>query len=698
MLSQLLRRLSGFRISLISLGGLSVLILIFYSNQTSKQFAEDAFDLLRKSKQDRIELIQTFSEKLLEQNRIEELRQILIQDSHTMPKGISGFCLQHLPTQSFPSEGNPRFTPYFICNQKCEKNAYHDYSDEFSGTDSCVNGTTLSIFQFSPKSAYISQYRLEDSLSIVKDLLLISFLIFSIILLVKLELKQAHQVLVSPLAARKKRGLPSFLRDTLILKKGLKKLNEELLQEKSRSESFSKELPGAIRKLYDRNQQTPVRFTGTLLRCDINHFSRFVQSHGEAIVFPLAKQFLIDVAHAAEIFHGYELEYAGDEVILLFKDAPHFDSKTSATFFLKEIEKIANHYHRRTSAEFQVPFRVKVSLSSGDITLDRDASGLFFSTEEFIRTVRLLKKVTAKDQNTFICSSYFAKNFSPFIRTRRLGAFNLDGYGTPHDLVEITEIRSANQIIQDPNADKSLLFYTRSIEDITATLRFLGKFSKDLLMPECTELLKTLKDLPHYSESSPEINSAGEALLLTAIAHQQFEALPHLISLIVKTVQLNDAVTIRSILLDCLLLDHPRLVADIIYHFGYLKLVIPDATLHSLKAHPSNRVQANLIIYEMNLSEQLDQIGENTLKRLNALLKSNDPAMCASGAYAFGEVGRMILDRSVASFEANSELQTAYEQCLRLLSHTDPRVRNQSIHALIKIGRENDVKAFFKDE
>ncbi len=697
MLRQLLRKALEYRISLIALGGISVFILIFYSQQTSKNFAEDAFDLLRKNKQDRIELIQIFSEKLLQQNKIEELRDILIEDSKKPVKGISGFCLKHKPTDSFASEGNPRFTPYFVCNQKCEKSSYHDYSDEFSGVDSCINGTTLSLFQFSPKDAFLNQYRLADSLSIAKDILLVSFIIFSILLLVKLELNQAHEELLSPSHGNKKRKRFSFLSDTGNLTKGLKKLNEELIQEKNRSESFSKELPGAIRKLYDQNQQTPIRFTGTLLRCDINHFSRFVQTNGEGVVFPLAKQFLLDVTKAAEFYHGYDLEFAGDEVILLFKDSPGFDSKKSAVFFFKEIEKLSNQYHEQTIEKYQFTFRVKVSVSYGDIKLDRDASGLFFSSEEFIRTVRLLKKVTVKDQNTFICSSYFGKELASMMNSKNLGSFQLDGYTVEHDLLEITEIISAKEIFKNRDKDQLLLFYARSPEDLKVTLLHLESMIHQLNDAEPSQLLKTLKELPYFSDSNSEITIMGERLLASAISHEQYEALPNLVSFILKIVPLNSSIIIQNKLLHCFTLDQPRLIADILSHFSLYKISIPENILTSLKNNPSNRVQANLIIYEMSLYDQMAPTTENTLKRLNALLKSKDPGMNASGAYAFGEVARKTLDRSLAAFEASPGFQSTYQQCIHLLGHTDQRVRNQSMLALIKIGKENDVKAFLRD-
>lgn len=472
-------------------------------------------------------------------------------------------------------------------------------------------------------------------------------------------------------------GLAAFQSSTAELEKERKLLSQQVLP------SFQRELRSGKTPPYD--------FACTLVRTDINNFTKIYNEHPVPEFVALINEFFVDVGHIVAKYGGCVHEFVGDEVIYYFKDEEVGDSAAMALAALREINRRAGEYHERATAERGHAFTIKSSLAHGSLHFGQFLEGFNISGPPLIETVRVLSCIQERDGNKIAFEERHCARFRELARLEKYAEVQLKGFQGNVQLWSCEEHRDPGEFFAwDQETRLRTLRYYRDDRDVCRILAWLkdsrGKAKDENLMTMIEVLRETrmsrsdgepLRQLLRLLESCLlELGGVGEGETPSVETRRFLASALRLIENFSPLGPIDPAA--EHVLLEALRTDDPRIVANGIETLTHLKREKSEV-IKELIFHKDNRVAANALVHL-----GMRGLSPLVLRGLRRLIESKNAFATASGIYALGEIALHHRRRDPVYFKTQTELQLMIDALPRYRQHGQASVRTQAERAWAK--------------
>lgn len=495
----------------------------------------------------------------------------------------------------------------------------------------------------------------------------------------------------TPVSALRKLSRRASSREAHVLSQGLaafQSSNAEL--EKERKLLSQQILPSFHRELKS-GKTPPYDFECTLVRTDINNFTKIYNEHPVKEFVALINEFFVDVGHIVAKYRGFVHEFVGDEVIYYFKDEEVGDSAAMALAALREINAKAEEYHERATQERGHAFTIKSSLAHGSLHFGKFLEGFNIAGPPLIETVRVLSCIQERDGNKIAFEERHCERFREMARLEKYAEVQLKGYNGNVQLWSCEEHRDLGEFfVWDHEARLRTLKYYRDDRDVCRILSWMresrGKTKDDNLMTMIEVLRETrmsrsggepLRQLLRLLESC--LLELTDVALTDAPSLETRRFLASALRLIENFSPLGPVEpAAEQVLLESLRVEDARVVANGIETLTHLKREKSEV-VKELIFHKDNRVAANALVHL-----GMKGLSPLVLRGLRRLIESKNAFATASGFYALGEIALHHRLRDPVYFKTQSDLQVLIDSLARYQKHAHASVRLQAERALLK--------------
>ncbi len=438
-----------------------------------------------------------------------------------------------------------------------------------------------------------------------------------------------------------------FSLEAAALKKGLEGFGEAVDRLETQNKSLVGQVLPSLRSELQSGKAPPYDFNCTMVRTDINNFTKIFHSYPVDDFLATINEFFTECSHVISRYDGFIHEFVGDEIIFYFKDEQHTNSFTAALACTREMELIAERIHAHTSKTRDYAFRVKSSLAYGKIRFGPLLNGYSLAGAPLIETSRILSSVNEKNENTIHFDSpnvtrlYDGIEFTESFKTHLKG---MDGERTVmrynrHVSVETAKLES----LSDYRSDSHIAHMLKTIEadpaspEAIAAIDVVGRVHITKCDPELMNAL--LATVERLLKSDRTVLAANRAISKLA------EALPRLVP--PTQIEMFVDVIVR-------LIEDPdlRVVANSIETLQAFRSV--GATSRRLDAKllesKNTRVVANALVF-LGTAE----VSNTVIKRLRKLIGSTDSNQVAAGIFAWGEIASHHLKNDPVYYRTQSD-------------------------------------------
>ncbi len=476
--------------------------------------------------------------------------------------------------------------------------------------------------------------------------------VLSLLIVMGVFLFAARDLLRVAKAIRTKgvRGLKDirvFSKEASALQQGLEGYGEAVDRLQSQNKTLVGQVLPSLRSELQSGKAPPYDFNCTMVRTDINNFTKIFHSYPVDEFLATINEFFTECSHVISRYDGFIHEFVGDEIIFYFKDEQHTNSFTAALACTREMELVAERIHAHTSEARGYAFRVKSSLAYGKIRFGPLLNGFSLAGGPLIETTRILSAVNEKNENTIHFDSpnvfrlYDGIEFTESFKTHLKG---MEGERTvmrysQHVSVETAKLDS----LRDYRSDLHLAHMLNTIAanpaslESTAAIAVIGTVHVTRCQPDLMNtLLMTIEQL---LKSDRTVLSTNRAISKLA------EALPRLVP--PTHIEMFVDVIVR-------LTEDPdlRIVANSIETLQAFRSV--GATSRRLDGRllesKNTRVVANALVF-LGTAE----VSNIVIKRLRKLISSTDSNQVAAGIFAWGEIASHHLNEDPVYFRTQSD-------------------------------------------
>ena len=490
---------------------------------------------------------------------------------------------------------------------------------------------------------------------------------------------------------RKYSGIQVHSKEADLIMRGLEAYEthtEKLAAEKDR---LSWQVLPSLRTELMSGRNPPYDFTCTLVRTDINNFSKIYNQFSIDDFTSIINDFFTDVTHVVSRYGGLIHEFIGDEVIFYFKDEDVGNSAATALSAIRDINEIASHYNLRTLKENGYGFTVKSSFAHGTIRFRRFVNGFNLAGAILIETVRILSQIHERDGNVVVFDDRHMKQLEGIATAAPYMRAVLKGSSSEANLLVYTGHVPLEKVLPSASSQNfEGLKYYRSDRDLIETLNWLSTrvtrsdYSVALKAIAVLRGVKVTKgDFSVSITLSEWLESLMGRLARIDVMHRE----PHL-RVIASVIMLIENLVPRDqfderlegICRQAASMSNRRLIANSLEVLTYMKVAAEPGLARKLIEHEDNRVVANALVHE-----GAGGITPLVLKRLRKMLAAKQILFVASGIYALGEIAALHRKRDLVYYQTQVELLTIVAALPVYVSHANEMVRRQAFVAAKKI-------------
>jgi hypothetical protein len=450
----------------------------------------------------------------------------------------------------------------------------------------------------------------------------------------------------------------------------------------------------ALRTELMSGKAPPYDFHCTLVRTDINNFSKIYNEHPVAEFTSSINDFFTDVTHVVSRYGGLIHEFIGDEVIYYFKDEDVGNSTATALSAIRDINAIAALYNRQTSKERGYAFTVKSTFAEGRIQFRRFVNGYNLAGAVLIETVRILSHVHEKNGNVVVFNTRHESHFKEFASVDHFATVSLKGYQDEQVLSIYQGHRDLSQILQTITEKQvGVLNYYRSDSDLVGILQWLsarvvkGQYS---LAQKVVAVLRNMRVTRVDFAVSITLAEWLDSLLsrIERVENQDRDIHIQLISSAIRLIenliplaQFDER--LEAICKQAASVKNRRLIANALDVLTVMKAKAEPEFSKRLLNHEDNRVAANALVHEGTKA-----ITPLVVKRLRKMLSSKEELFVASALYALGEIAIHHKLRDPIYYQTHVELLTIVSSLPVYLKEPNEMIRKQALIAARKVQDE----------
>lgn len=487
---------------------------------------------------------------------------------------------------------------------------------------------------------------------------------------------------------------------------------------KADHERLENQLLPSLRSELRSGQAPPYSFSCTLVRTDINGFSRIFATHNRERFMAEINQFFTEVSEIVARYGGFVHEFIGDEVIFYFKDRenpdglhshaidPASESFVLALHAIEQIGLAARRLDQETQAKSGYPFTVKSSLAHGALRFGPLVHGFSLAGETLIETVRVLSHVNDRSENAVFFDDRHLRFISGRATTEVATTTTLKGLDGTRTLMRLQSLQGLGEnqkllLSEEPTETvRGLrgLDSFRSDADLIEIFRFLASHSSRKSTPSFAPVFTTMQSWYLRNVSEPVIAAYFSYLekIVSEIQangvddrnENQQNELACAISLApVIFARGKLPVNFTDLFLKTLAIDHGRINANAILALSLSGTLSEAELAKNLGTAESPRLQANLLTFAA--SRDLNKF---VLKRLRQMLHSSDAARSASALYAIGSIAAALREKDLVYFKTRTDFFELLREVAGFVTHPARSVQDQAMLAVSRAG-DTDILA-----
>ena len=477
-------------------------------------------------------------------------------------------------------------------------------------------------------------------------------------------------------------SLSSMSAEAEILKQGLTGYQETVERLENANRVLGAQVLPSLKSELQSGKNPPYDFACTLVRTDINDFTKTFHSKPQDQFLATINEFFTECSHVISRYDGLIHEFVGDEIIFYFKDENHVNSFSAALACVGEIGAIAGRIHQRTSVENQYGFRVKTSLSHGVIRFGPLLNGYSLAGAPLIETSRILSHVSEKNENTVHFDSRCLPLLDWGVEFAEAFRASLKGIDGERKICRYKGHRNIQRLLEDGGRDAFRAVHAyRDESSFLSVLKLVIQEPETRLVPDALKLITGT----HFTNCSDNYLAEIERLLTQAwLLKGGFEtqtvkllatiiaALPRLIPPERFNRQLG------AILEKFTEHSNPRVAANAIEAMQEFRDTGFVSLNHKLLKSENVRIAANAIVFLGKL-----EVTKQVVKEIGNLLDSGDLVKVGAGIYVWGEVAGFHLQRDAVHLRTQTDFM-GLEKRVKTLATKHPSLRRLAEQAARK--------------
>jgi adenylate cyclase len=477
-------------------------------------------------------------------------------------------------------------------------------------------------------------------------------------------------------------SLSSMSAEAEILKQGLTGYQETVERLENANRVLGAQVLPSLKSELQSGKNPPYDFACTLVRTDINDFTKTFHSKPQDQFLATINEFFTECSHVISRYDGLIHEFVGDEIIFYFKDENHVNSFSAALACVGEIGAIAGRIHQRTSVENQYGFRVKTSLSHGVIRFGPLLNGYSLAGAPLIETSRILSHVSEKNENTVHFDSRCLPLLDWGVEFAEAFRASLKGIDGERKICRYKGHRNIQRLLEDGGRDAFRAVHAyRDESSFLSVLKLVIQEPETRLVPDALKLITGT----HFTNCSDNYLAEIERLLTQAwLLKGGFEtqtvkllatiiaALPRLIPPERFNRQLG------AILEKFTEHSNPRVAANAIEAMQEFRDTGFASLNRKLLKSENVRIAANAIVFLGKL-----EVTKQVVKEIGNLLDSGDLVKVGAGIYVWGEVAGFHLQRDAVHLRTQTDFM-GLEKRVKTLATKHPSLRRLAEQAARK--------------
>lgn len=502
--------------------------------------------------------------------------------------------------------------------------------------------------------------------------------------------------------------LTSHSKEADLLVRGLVSYDEQQAKLKKENDLLMWQVLPSLRTEIMSGRKPPYEFLCTLVRTDINNFSKIYNEHSVEEFSATINEFFTDISHIVSRYGGLVHEFIGDEVIFYFKDENVGDSVAMAISAIRDINTAANEIHKMTMEKRGYPFTVKSAFAKGSLLYGPFVNGFGIAGPVLIETVRILSQVREKDGNVVVFDRRHLPSVEWIAHAEFYGNAKLKGFSDEKVLYKYCWHTDPGEILDSLKGLNSLnlkdclarLQYFRSDADLATILswaksqpaemnlhvilRLIGGLRKisvtksngipqNILLNWITDLTISIETVGSPDEGKSKILSSILRLIENLVLHKDFSE--NFEAALRRALRLSDRRIVANAL-DALTLFQKNYEAS-----------LSDRFLKKSNA----RVAANALV-----NEGVRSINPFIIRRLRGMLETENISNIASALYALGEIALHHRENDLVYYNSQVGFLRLTKEVCRFVSYSDARVRKQALIASRKISDPSIIEIILK--
>lgn len=449
-------------------------------------------------------------------------------------------------------------------------------------------------------------------------------------------------------------SLSSMSKEAEILKQGLSGYRETVERLQNANRVLGAQVLPSLKSELQSGKAPPYDFACTLVRTDINDFTKTFHSKPQDQFLATINEFFTECSHVISRYNGLIHEFVGDEIIFYFKDENHVNSFSAALACVSEICSIADRIHQRTSVENDYGFRIKTSLSHGVIRFGPLLNGYSLAGAPLIETSRVLSHVSEKNENTVHFDSRCLPLLDWGVEFEEAFRANLKGLDGERQICRYKGHRNIQMLLDDGGRDAFRAVHAyRDESSFLKVLKFVVQEPEHRLVPDALQLMSGtlftkcsdayLSELEQVLRKAWELKGGFETQTVKLLAIV-IAALPRLIPSGRFNSQLGAILEKFS--------EHsdPRVAANAIESMQEFRDTGFASLNKKLLRSENVRIAANAIVFLGKI-----EVTKQVVKEIKILLDSGDLVKAGAGIYVWGEVAGFHLQRDAVHLRTQTD-------------------------------------------
>lgn len=261
-----------------------------------------------------------------------------------------------------------------------------------------------------------------------------------------------------------------------------------------------------VKKAQKENKHLPIKLDGTILRIDLNDYTRMFFDNNKLVIDQIMTEIASDVFEMTNRYQGLHYAFGGDEFIEFFHGK---DSLLRAFFCTRSIFEATEQLNLPENIKEQVFFKASLGFEK-DILFSRRPGFYALTSEALIFTARYFSayKFENKKENSLLTGNserQILDEFGSFCSPEPYQLKNIEG---PQNISRLLSFLSLDEVIL--KQDDLLLTHFRSNQDIITLFEALLSVDNHF----CHKILQHLKTFTVQSAPSDLVSKWTEVLLI----------------------------------------------------------------------------------------------------------------------------------------------------------------------------------------